>query len=127
MIAFAQTKIPRSARILVLVALLFSGCGEFAYKRGANSSELETVKIACGENGPGSAAVEKCMAESGWVVHNLNRMEPLDADPVVDASVISSTHRIETAAGAMPGKQGSEGYVSAVPSAEKQHYREKKS
>ena len=115
MIDFAQTKIPCSACILVLVTLLFSGCGELAYKRGANSSDLETAKKSCREKGPNSAAVEKCMADSGWVVHNLSRMEPLDADPVVDASVIPSTHRIENAAGATPGKQGSEGYVSALP------------
>ena len=115
MIAFAQTKIPRSARILVLVALLFSGCGEFAYKRGANSSDWETAKKACREKGPDSAAVEKCIAESGWTVQNLSRMEPLDADPVVNASVIPSNRRIENAAGATPGKQGAENTILALP------------
>ena len=113
MIDFAQTKIPRSACILVLVTLLFSGCGEIAYKRGANLSDLETAKKACREKGPNSAAVEKCMMESGWFVQNLSRMEPLDADPVVEASVIPSNLRIENAASATLGKQGSEKSDSA--------------
>ena len=107
MIDFAQTKIPCSASILVLVTLLFSGCGELAYKRGANSSDLETAKKVCREKGPNSAAVEKCLAESGWIVQNLNKLESLDADPVVDASVIPSNRRIENAASTPSGKPGS--------------------
>ncbi len=115
MIDFAPTKIPCSACILLLVTLLFSGCGEIAYKRGANSSDLEAAKKACREKGADSAALEKCMAESGWVVQNLSRMEPLDADPVIDASVIPSNVRIENAAGTTPGKRGSEKSDSALP------------
>ncbi|MGV8990687.1 MAG: hypothetical protein ACOH1Q_04700 [Thiobacillus sp.] len=101
MIDFVQTKIRCRSGILLLVALL-SGCGELAYKRGANSSDLEAAKKSCLEKEPDPAAVEKCMAHRGWVVHNLSRMEPLDADPVVEASVIPSDHRIENAASATP-------------------------
>jgi len=111
---FAQTKIHCSACILLLVTSLFSGCGELAYKRGASSSDLEAAKKSCREKGPDSAAVEKCMADSGWVVQNLDRMEPMDADPVVEASVIPSDRRIENTAGITPGKQSHEGPVPAT-------------
>jgi len=104
MIYFAKTKTHCSDGILLLAALLLGGCGgEFAYKRGANSSDLEAAKKSCREKGPDPAAIEKCMGDRGWVVHNLSRMEPLDADPVVEASVIPSDRRIENAASATPG------------------------
>ena len=110
-----QTNVFCSSCSLLLVALLFSGCGEFAYKRGANASDLETAKKSCQAKAPDSAAVEKCMADNGWVVQNLDKMEPLDADPVVEASVIPSDRRIENSASAMPGKQSAENHVSAFP------------
>jgi hypothetical protein len=115
MIHFARTKPHCSVCILMLVTLLVSGCGEFAYKRGATASDLEVAKKACREKGPDSAAVEKCMADRGWVVQNLNRMEPMDADPVVEVSVMPSDRRIENAASSLPDKQGTEGPGSASP------------
>lgn len=105
MIDLTQTRTLCSVCILMLTTVLFSGCGEFAYKRGANSSDLEAAKQSCREKGGDSAAFEKCMADSGWTVQNLGRMEPLDADPVVEASVIPSDRRIENSAGAAPGEQ----------------------
>ena len=105
MIDFTQTRTLCSVCVLMLMTVLFSGCGEFAYKRGANSSDLEAAKQSCREKGPDSAAYEKCMADNGWTVQNLGRMEPLDADPVVEASVIPSDRRIENSAGAAPGVQ----------------------
>lgn len=105
MIDFTQTRPLCSVSVLVLTAVLFSGCGEFAYKRGANSSDLEAAKQSCREKGSDSAAFEKCMADSGWTVQNLGRMEPLDADPVVEASVIPSDRRIENSTSAAPGEQ----------------------
>lgn len=104
MIDFAQTRPLCSACTLLLLALLFSGCGEFAYKRGATSADLEIAKKACQEKGS-DAAYEKCLADSGWVVQNLGRMEPLDADPVVEASVIPSDRPIENATSAAPGER----------------------
>lgn len=89
---------------LLLLALPFSGCGELAYKRGATSADLETAKKTCRDKGS-DAAYEKCMADNGWTLQNLGRMEPLDADPVIDASVIPSDRRIENAATAAPGEQ----------------------
>jgi hypothetical protein len=103
MIDFAQTKTHCSGSTLLLLAVLLSGCGELAYKRGASSSDLEAAKKSCREKGPDSAAVEKCMADHGWVVQSLSRMEPLDADPVVEDSAIPSDRRIENAASAAPG------------------------
>ena len=99
-----QTPIHHSGCILLLFTVLLSGCGELAYKRGANSSDLEVAKTSCREKGPDPAAVEKCMAGRGWVVQNLSRMEPIDADPVVEASVIPSDRRIENAASDLPDK-----------------------
>jgi len=106
MIDFAQTRTLCSACTLMLLALLFSGCGELAYKRGATSGDLETAKKLCREKG-GDAAYEKCMADSGWTVQNLGRMEPLDAAPVIEASVIPSDRRIENATTAAPAASGS--------------------
>ncbi|MHB1076102.1 hypothetical protein [Thiobacillus sp.] len=108
MIDLTQARTHCSVCILMLTTVLFSGCGEFAYKRGANSSDLEAAKHSCREKGGDSAAFEKCMADSGWTVQNLGRMEPLDADPVVEASVIPSNRRIENSAGATPGEQRAE-------------------
>jgi len=107
MIDFAPTRTLCSACVLALVTLLFSGCGELAYKRGASSGDLEAAKKTCHEKGSkgGDAAYEKCMADSGWTVQNLGRMEPLDVDPVAEATVIPSNIRIENATSAAPGKQ----------------------
>lgn len=103
MIDSAKTRLHRSGGILLLAALLLGGCGELAYKRGASSSDLEADKKSCREKGPDPAAVEQCMADRGWAVQNLSRMQPLDADPVVEASVIPGYRRIENAASATPG------------------------
>ena len=117
MIDFAKTKTHCSGGILLLAALLLGGCGgELAYKRGASASDLEAAKKSCREKGPDPAAIEKCMGDRGWVVQNLSRMEPLDADPVVEASVIPSDRRIENAASATPGKPSTVG-VQATPGA----------
>lgn len=102
MIDLAQTKTLCSGGILFLASLLLGGCGEFAYKRGASSSDLEAAKKSCREKGPDLAALEQCMSDRGWIVQNLSRMA-LDADPVVEASVIPSDRRIENAANATPG------------------------
>lgn len=103
MIDFAHGRTLRSACILMLATLLSSGCGEFAYKRGASASDLEHAKNTCREKFPEPAAAAQCLEDSGWVVHDLNRMEPLDADPVIEASVIPSDRRIENASSAAPG------------------------
>jgi hypothetical protein len=109
---FFQTKIYCSF-LLMLFTLLFNGCGEFAYKRGANLSDLEIAKKSCRAKRPDSAAVEKCMADSGWVVQDLSKMGPMDADPVVEASAIPSDRRIENSASAKSDEQRAEDYAVA--------------
>jgi hypothetical protein len=113
---FVGTKMHCSS-ILMLVALLFSGCGEFAYKRGASLSDYETAKQACRARSSEPATVEQCMADNGWVVQNLARMAPTDADPVVDISVIPSNQRVENAVTATPEKQGAENAAPSAPAA----------
>jgi hypothetical protein len=108
-----QTPSHRSGSILLLLTLLLSGCGELAYKRGANSSDLETAKKSCRAKAQDAAAVEQCMAGHGWGVQNLPRMVSLDADPVIEASALPSDHGIENSASSTPGKSGAEGTVSA--------------
>lgn len=104
MITFAQAiKFRHCGHVLLLLPLLLAGCGELAYKRGANASDLEATKKSCRQRGLDATSFEKCMADNGWAVQNLSRMEPLDADPVVEASVIPSDRRIENAASAPPG------------------------
>jgi len=101
---FASTRTLGSACTLMLLALLLSGCGELAYKRGATSGDLETAKKACREKGS-DTAYQRCMADNGWAVQNLGRMEPLDVDPVAEASVIPGDRRIENEPTATPGEQ----------------------
>lgn len=45
------------------------------------------------------------MADSGWTVQNLGKMDPMDAAPVIEASVIPSDRRIENATSATPNEQ----------------------
>lgn len=96
---------------MIFLALLASGCGEFAYKRGANSSDLENAKRSCKAKDPDPAALEKCMADNGWTIQNLGRMEPLDADPVIEATAIPSNQRIENASSAPDNKKSPGEYV----------------
>lgn len=117
MIVSAQTRTLRNAGAVLLLAALFGGCGELAYKRGATSNDLEIAKKACREQGS-DAAYERCMADHGWSVQNLGRMEPLDVDPVVEASVIPSDRRIEnvgTFTPATPRTDKPAGPGSSVP------------
>ena len=88
---------------LLLVAVLLGGCGEFAYKRGATASDLAAAKNSCQASAPDPAAMEQCLADNGWVVQKLDRMEPLDADPVIEATALRSDRRIENPVSAAPG------------------------
>lgn len=90
---------------VVFLALLVSACGEFAYKRGASSSDLENAKKSCKAKDPDPVALEKCMADNGWTIQNLSKMEPIDADPVIEATVIPSNQRIENASSAPNNKK----------------------
>jgi hypothetical protein len=90
----------RSGGGLLLAALLSGGCGELAYKRGASAGDLEAAKKSCQANAGDATAIEQCMAEQGWAIHDLDKMEPLDeADPVIEATALPGTQPIENAAG----------------------------
>lgn len=114
---FTRTRIYCSSCSLLLAALLLSGCGELAYKRGASAGDLEAAKKSCQAKISNPAEVEKCMAVNGWGVQNLDRMEPLDADPVVEATALPSDRRIENAASLPPAKQAAENPVPALSAA----------
>ncbi|OYW40034.1 MAG: hypothetical protein B7Z35_02455 [Hydrogenophilales bacterium 12-61-10] len=99
----ARNRFIRSGCSLLLAALLMNGCGELAYKRGASAGDLEAAKKSCQANASDAAAIEKCMADKGWAIQNLDKMEPLDeADPVIEAIALPSNQRIENAASLPP-------------------------
>lgn len=108
---------PRSA--LILVFLLVSGCGEFAYKRGANSSDLESAKNACNAKASATAPFEKCMADKGWTLKNLSKMSSPEDDPVVEATIIPSDRRIENGSTPTAAQQSGHDYVAASPAKRK--------
>jgi len=109
----AQTKTCRHCWVMIFFIFSISGCGEFAYKRGASFSDLEIAKKGCKAKDPATAAIEKCMADEGWTIQNLGKMEPIDADPVIEATVIPSDQRIENAPSAQARKQPPEGAALA--------------
>ncbi|MDO9271536.1 MAG: hypothetical protein Q7T94_00775 [Rugosibacter sp.] len=108
MMISAQTKTCRHCWMMIFFIFSISSCGEFAYKRGASFSDLEIAKKGCKAKDPAPAAIEKCMQDEGWTVQNLNKMEPIDADPVIEATIIPSDQRIENAPGASAQKHPAE-------------------
>ena len=94
--------IPHRLAALLAMVLLVSGCGELAYKRGASGSDLATDRAACKSQDSTPAMVEKCLTDKGWTVQRLDKLEPIDIDPVIEATVIPSNQRIENI-GSYPG------------------------
>jgi len=80
MIDFTQAKTQCSVCGLMVMTVLFSGCGESSYKRGANSRGPEAAKQSCREMGPDSAAFAKCMADSILTIQILVKMESLSLE-----------------------------------------------
>jgi hypothetical protein len=91
------TTLPVLRRLSTLLAMIFliSGCGELAYKSGASGNDLANDRAACKSQDPTPASVEKCLTNKGWTVQRLDKLEPTDADPVIEATVIPSNRRIE--------------------------------
>ena len=104
----------RSGCGLLLAALLSGGCGELAYKRGASAGDLEAAKKSCQVNAGDATAIEKCMADKGWAIQDLDKMEPLDADPVIEATALPSQQRIENAASLPPARPAAENAAPAL-------------
>lgn len=102
---------------LISCSLLFlSACGQFAYKRGAGATDLSQAQKACQTAGD-EAAAEKCLEDSGWVVKNMEDMDPVavimpnsdnrsSAEPVMiekeDATASASNTATSTATGSTP-------------------------
>jgi hypothetical protein len=102
---------------LIALALLLNGCGELAYKRGASGNDLSSDRAACKSQDPTPAAVEKCLANKGWTVQRLDKLEPIDVDPVIDAAVIPSDQRIENIGGYSGATQHPAGNVAPAAAA----------
>jgi len=66
-----------SVAAALLVSCLLSGCGEFAYKRGASASDLQSARKACAAEGDSPVIMEQCLADKGWTVKPLDKMDPL--------------------------------------------------
>src|SRR5450830_1682563 len=62
---------------ILLASCLLSGCGEFAYKRGASASDLQEARKACAAQGDNPVITEQCLADKGWAVKPLDKMDPL--------------------------------------------------
>lgn len=68
---------------IVLCVSHLTGCGEFAYKRGGNATELQQVKSLCQKESNDQKQMESCLATHGWAVQHLSTADP---DPVIEAS-----------------------------------------
>ena len=73
--------------LVTLIMLLTSGCGEFAYKRGASAKDFDTAKKTCQNAGGDSAAVEKCLDDNGWFVQKLDAIGMPDTELFATTSV----------------------------------------
>lgn len=71
---------------LSFCCLVASGCGEFAYKRGASAKDFDATKKTCQSAGD-EAAIEKCLADNGWVVQKLDALGLPDSELFATASV----------------------------------------
>jgi hypothetical protein len=71
---------------LSLFCLLASGCGEFAYKRGASAKDYDAIKKRC-QSSSDDAVIEKCLADNGWVVQKLDALGLPDSELFATASV----------------------------------------
>lgn len=72
--------------VITLVALLVTGCGEFAYKRGASAKDLEASKKIC-QNPGNSTSIDKCLEDNGWVVQKLDGIGVPDSELFATTSV----------------------------------------
>lgn len=70
--------------IVLMACLGLSACGEFSYKRGANAADLQQVKQSCQARFQEESAVEKCLADNGWIVRDFEKEDPLMAVSFVD-------------------------------------------
>ena len=67
-----------------LMSLQLSGCGEFSYKRGAGVADLQLAKKDCQARYEDAVLIEKCLEDSGWIVRDFDKEDPLIAVAFVD-------------------------------------------
>lgn len=58
--------------------LTLSACGEFSYKRGASATDFQQEKQSCATKYKVEADIESCLANSGWIVVDVDK--PLFAE-----------------------------------------------
>ena len=90
-----KRRMPKSIHIALMMSLLLSACGEFAYKRGASRNDLESAKSMCAARGGNQASIEKCLGDNGWLVQQLNQGDP-EIDPIMEPSVTKDNRSADT-------------------------------
>jgi hypothetical protein len=93
-----------------VVTGLLAGCGEFAYKRGANAVDLRQEKADCKRKGDDQTAYAQCMASKGWSIQQLEEFDPVatilptdNREPALiqaeidQAAVVAAGHRSQDA------------------------------
>jgi hypothetical protein len=73
----SSTLLNISTVAILLASCLLSGCGEFAYKRGASAADLQSDRQACATQGDSPVIKEQCLADKGWTVKPMDKMDPL--------------------------------------------------
>ncbi|PCJ31151.1 MAG: hypothetical protein COA90_06980 [Gammaproteobacteria bacterium] len=62
-----------SLLLISSLLLTLSGCGELSYKRGATASDFQHSKQACSSKHKIDTEIESCLAQSGWLVVDMNK------------------------------------------------------
>ncbi|PKO24651.1 MAG: hypothetical protein CVU35_08215 [Betaproteobacteria bacterium HGW-Betaproteobacteria-8] len=95
--------------LIISACIGLSACGEFSYKRGAGAAELQQTKQACQAKYQEESAMEKCLAENGWVVRDFEKEEPLMAVSFVDNNRMVDQGKSATEEPAHASTQGESG------------------
>ncbi|MDP2248705.1 MAG: hypothetical protein Q8J65_11275 [Nitrosomonadales bacterium] len=82
--------------LILMTCIGLSACGEFSYKRGASATDLQQTKQACQTKFQEESAVEKCLAENGWIVRDFEKEDPLMAVSFVDNNRMLDQGKSET-------------------------------
>lgn len=69
--------------VLLLTIFSLTGCGEFAYKRGAGAADLNKAQLGCQAQSSDPAAIEACLEKEGWTVQKLDALGELDPVAVI--------------------------------------------
>lgn len=92
--------------LFMLLGLSLSGCGEFAYKRGASASDLESTKKLCASKSADSASLDKCLEDHGWVMQRFNENDNMADEPLLAEASVSNDNRNPVPAKTAQAKAG---------------------